>query len=495
MTSVDTEGNASGNGADEAVVEGQGGQLKRGAVGLTGLLAQSAAAPAPEFSAVVTGGVIAIYMGGSAPFVVLVGAVIWLFFTRILYKYSKELADAGGLYTLMRAGIGKRPAIVGAWSYLLGVVIFVPGLSILAGYLFQSALAHIFPKNSAFTGSWVPWALGFLLVAIILAYTGVRISVRAILALTVIGMVSMTVLAVVILAKGGKHGIAWESLEPWKIPPTVGLSAIAISIGLAVNLFVGTETAVFLAEEVHAPKRLVPKAVVGAVAALTVFYILLSLGITTGYGFNEAGKAWSTASGTAVADLANTYMFQAYGDFLLIVLAVSGLSSSIGVLNSSARLILAWGRIGILPTAAARVHRRHQTPHIAIVAILVFSLLSIGAGVIWQGSGAAAATTVYAWVLIVGTILLLIAFLFVGVAAIVKSLRARSSIFDTWFAPGIALIGFGLALYGNLYPWPSAPFNTAPVAGLLLIAIGVVFAVVRGRRSKSDDQSNSDSGN
>ena len=455
------------------------GQLERNAITLVDLTAQSVAAPAPEFSAAVTGAVIALWVGGSAPIAILIGAVLWLGLTRIVYTYSRELADAGGMYTLMRSGLGERAALVGSFMYLVGYVVYVPGLSLLGGYLLQSALAGIFPHAGVFTGTWVPWAVGFAVIACLLVYRGIRISVRAILAVSIIGITSLTILAIVILAKGGAHGIAWRSLLPWDLPKSVSFSSLLLGVGLGTNLLIGSETAVFLAEEAHAPRKMVPKAVLGAVILLTLFYLLFALGVVSGYGFGATGKAWSTASGNAVAGLSDRYMFKAYGDLLLVLLAVSGLSSSIGVANGCSRMIFAWGRLGIVPSAAGVAHRKHRTPHVAVIGIFVFSMAMLLAGFIWKGGADAAATTIYAWVLIAGTLLLLIGFIFVAISALVKGQRTRPGILDAYIAPGVTLVGMALVVYGNIHPFPPAPFNTAPIAVLIILALAIVFAFWR----------------
>src|ERR671925_466087 len=155
-----------------------------------------------------------------------------------------------------------------------------------------------------------------------ISWLGIQISARILLALTAIGVTMLLILDVIILAKGGAHGWAWSSLAPWK-GHGFGFGFFALGVGIAMTGFSGFETAVFLAEEAHTPKREVPKAVLGAVALARVFYIVTTFSVVTGYGLDQAGKHWPQDSGGAVVGLSAQYAALWFGKLLLLLLAIS----------------------------------------------------------------------------------------------------------------------------------------------------------------------------
>ena len=57
--------------------------------------------------------------------------------------------------------------------------------------------------------------------------------------------------SILILARGGADGLAWKSLAPHG----VSLGDLALGVGIAMAGFSGFGTAVFLAEEAHAPRK------------------------------------------------------------------------------------------------------------------------------------------------------------------------------------------------------------------------------------------------
>ena len=274
----------------EAVVpetrpEGRG--LRRNAVGLLGLIAQSVGVTAPEISAVVIAAVVATKIGAFTPLGFIVAAIGAIGLALVYGRFARYVPSAGGTYAIVRAGLGRDVGFLAGWILLAVGIIFVPGLLIASAFLLQNFFQLTLPHHPFLFTSWWGWA--FLLGAVVMAisYFGVQISVRTLLALTAIGVTLLLILDIVILAKGGAHGWAWASISPWSTHG-FGIGFFALGVGIAMTGFSGFETAVFLAEEAHTPKREVPKAVLGAVLLATAFFIITTFAIVTGYGMDAA---------------------------------------------------------------------------------------------------------------------------------------------------------------------------------------------------------------
>jgi len=194
-------------------VEGSGHEggrgLRRNAVGLPGLVAQSLGVTAPDISAVVIAAVVATKVGAFTPLAFLVAGVGAIGLALIYGRFARYIPSAGGTYSIIRAGLGRDAGFLSGWTVLAVGVVFVPGLLIAAAFLLQNFFGLVAPHHPFFYTSWWGWAflLGGLLVAI--SYLGIQISARVLLALTAIGVTMLLVLDIVILAKGGAHGWAW----------------------------------------------------------------------------------------------------------------------------------------------------------------------------------------------------------------------------------------------------------------------------------------------
>jgi amino acid transporter len=457
-------------------VEGSGHEggrgLRRNAVGLPGLVAQSLGVTAPEISAVVIAAVVATKVGAFTPLAFLVAGVGAIGLALIYGRFARYIPSAGGTYSIIRAGLGRDAGFLSGWTVLAVGVVFVPGLLIAAAFLLQNFFGLVAPHHPFFYTSWWGWAflLGGLLVAI--SYLGIQISARVLLALTAIGVTMLLVLDIVILAKGGAHGWAWGSISPWSTHG-FGLGFFALGVGIAMTGFSGFETAVFLAEEAHTPKRQVPKAVLGAIVLAIVFFIVTTFAIVTGYGMNKAGTQWPQDSGGAVVGLSAQYLTLWFGKLLLLLLAISAFASALGTANFTTRVAFSWGHDGYLPRVFGRTHPRFKSPDVAIAALAVVTAAVFVGGLAWQGRSVNDAVTFFGWLLQVGATGILPVYALVGLAGAVFASRTGGNAVDRYLAPLLAVVVTVAAevteFYGQqgIYRW-------APYVMLAWIGLGVL---------------------
>jgi amino acid transporter len=290
---------------------------------------------------------------------------------------------------------------------------------------------------------------------------------------------------VFILAKGGAHGLAWKALTP----DGVNLGDLALGVGIAMTGFSGFETAVFLAEEAHTPRRQVPKAVVGSVLVAIAFFIFTTFSIVTGYGLDKAPKAWPTDSGGAVVALSAQYVSLTFGKILLLLLAISAFASALGTANFTTRVAFSWGHDGYLPRAFGHTQPRHKSPDVAIAALGVTIVAVYILGLIWQGSSLNGGVTFFSWLLTAGATGILVVYALVAIAGALHSRRhgSRSPI-DLAVAPLLALVVVIAAEVSEFYNQPS-PFKYAPFFMLAWMLLGVAVRLATRNRLASVEAS------
>jgi amino acid transporter len=464
-------------------VEGGRG-LRRNAVGLPGLIAQSLGVTAPEISAIVIAAVAASRVGGWTPSAFWVAGIGAIGLALIYGRFARYVPSAGGTYAIVRAGLGRDVGFFAGWVLLAVGIIFVPGLLIAAAFLLQNFFGLVAPHAGFFSHAWWGWALILAGVVFVVSWLGIQISARILLALTAIGVTMLLILDVIILAKGGAHGWAWASLAPWHNHGTYGFGFFALGVGIAMTGFSGFETAVFLAEEAHTPRREVPKAVLGAIALAVLFYIITTFSVVTGYGLDAAGKHWPSDSGGAVVGLAAQYAALWFGKVLLLLLAISSFASALGTANFTTRTAFAWGHDGYLPRAFGRTHPRFKSPHVAIAALSAITALVFVLGLAWQGRTINDAVTFFSWLLQVGATGILPVYALVGIAGFVHSRANEGTVIDVWIAPILAVVVVGVAevteFYGQtgIYKW-------APYVMLGWMVLGILVRLATRNRVES----------
>src|SRR5919197_1711715 len=261
-----------------AAPQERGRGLRRNAVGLPGLIAQSVGVTAPEISAIVIAAVAATRVGSFTPAAFWVAGIGAVGLALVYGRFARYVPSAGGTYAIVRAGLGRDVGFLAGWTLLAVGFIFVAGLLIASAFLLQNFFGLVASHHPLLYTSWWGWA--FLLGAVVLAisYFGIQISARTLLALSAIGVTLLLILDVFILAKGGAHGWAWASISPWSTHG-FGIGFFALGVRIAMTGFSGFETAVFLAEEAYTPKREVPKELLGAVLLATAFFIVTTFAI------------------------------------------------------------------------------------------------------------------------------------------------------------------------------------------------------------------------
>jgi amino acid transporter len=464
----------------EASAQGEGRGLRRNAVGLPGLIAQSLGVTAPEISAVVIAAVVAGRVGGWTPGAFWVAGIGAIGLALIYGRFARYVPSAGGTYAIIRAGLGRDVGFFGGWTLLAVGIIFVPGLLISSAFLLQNFFGLVEPSHPFFSHAWWGWALLLAAVVAGISYLGIQISARVLLALTALGVTMLLVLDIIILAKGGAHGWAWSSLAPWNNHGTFGFGFFALGVGLAMTGFSGFETAVFLAEEAHTPRRQVPKAVLGAVSLAVIFYIVTTFSIVTGYGLEGAGH-FASDSGFAVVALSGQYAALWFGKLLLLLLAISAFASALGTANFTTRTAFAWGHDGYLPKAFARTHPRFKSPVVAIAVLMTITLGVMLAGLLWQGRSVNDAVTYFSWLLQVGATGILPVYALVGISGFLHSRRHEGNLIDIFVAPLLAVVVVGVAEVTNFYG-QTGIYSWAPYVMLGWMGAGILVRLVtRGR--------------
>ncbi|HKU57519.1 MAG TPA: APC family permease [Gaiellaceae bacterium] len=470
----------------EASAQGEGRGLRRNAVGLPGLIAQSLGVTAPEISAVVIAAVVASKVGGWTPAAFWVAGIGAIGLALIYGRFARYVPSAGGTYAIIRAGLGRDVGFFGGWTLLAVGIIFVPGLIIAAAFLLQNFFGLVEPSHPFFSHAWWGWALLLTAIVAAISYFGIRISARVLLALTAVGVTMLAILDLIILAKGGAHHWAWSSLAPWDGHGTFGFGFFALGVGIAMTGFSGFETAVFLAEEAHTPKRQVPKAVLGAVSLAVIFYIVTTFSIVTGYGLQAAGRHWPSDSAGAVVGLSAQYAALWFGKVLLLFLAISSFASALGTANFTTRTAFAWGHDGYLPKVFARTHPRFKSPDVAIGVLTVITLGVIFGGLAWQGRTFNGALNFFSWLLQVGATGILPVYALVGIAGFVHSRKHAGNPIDIFVAPLLTIVVVVTAEVTEFYG-QTGIFRWAPYVMLGWMGLGILVRLATRTRVEQQE--------
>jgi len=285
---------------------------------------------------------------------------------------------SGGVYIFLREAYGPLLGFLYGWVALLVVIsggiaavavgfseylsFFVPALSP-SNVLWTGTIASVPVSVSA--GQLVAGTSVLVLGAI--NYAGVRsgnMTNAVLTAAKIAGLAMLPLLA--IAAHRTTPALLPVMPEPFPRPlASFGIAMIAVLWAYEAWYFI-----TYAAGEIENPKRNVPRALAIGVLLLTTIYMAVNVAYFFALPLAEIRGV------TRVAEKAAVAMVGLRGaDFVAATVVVSTFGCNAAAVLAGSRLLFAMSRDGLFFPVAARVHERYHTPHIAIVALTLWSTL------------------------------------------------------------------------------------------------------------------------
>ena len=450
-----------------------GNELRHQAVGLPQTLFQSITHMAPG-AAIAFSILLAIQFAGPAlPLAVVFALIGCLFVAVSIGQMAKKVPSAGGLYSYVTHGLGKVP------GFFVGLIIlcFQPLVAPLLFLIFAWATEDVVTNDlDVSTSTWWLWVLVAAAIVFFLAYRDVRLSTNAGIALGIFEIGVFLALAIWMILSN----LSDLSLAPFNPTNAEAGTYNGMFKGMVFTIlaFIGFEAAAPMGEEADRPRWTVPRAVVGSCIAIGLFYVICSYAwvIGTTGNFTEVTLAepnpWRT--------LADIYWGAGW---VLIFFAIinSAIANSNAGVNAASRVMFALGRNGVLPAAFARTHPVHRTPHIAIIAQMVFGVvLALLMGWNW---GALTAFSIISYAAVSLVIVVYIATCLSCLVYYWTKARDEFNVFLHGICPILGVAAFVPPLYYQFRPLPDYPLrwgNWFAVAAFIVVGlITVVVAVWR----------------
>lgn len=448
-------------------------KLGGGRLGLIDAVVLSCAFVAP--AAVVLFGNIAIagFAGPAVPLVYIISLLIILTIAYSIGQLARKMPSAGAFYTYATRTIGPRAGFMTGWLIFAGYALLIPAQSAIFGGFLHDSLERI--------GIDVPWwipSIAITLVVVVLSVLDVGVSLKWGLVGLAFEMLVLTVLAVIIFAKGGADGFSIEPFLPQG--DFGGVNGVALGLVFGAWAFLGFESSATLGEEVKRPTRTIPRAMMISVIVLGVYYVVVSYAQVIGFGTTPDGVASLTSDAAAFSTLADTYV----GSWLAICVDIAAITSlfalHLATVTATSRIVFAMGREHLLPSRLGMVNAKRGTPAAAIYTLAAISVVvTLICGAAWG------ATAAFVNLAFIATLAFIPVYGLMNLCSGIYYKRYHPSefrIFKHVVIPAIGILGLLWVLKGNVWPIPDAPFNYFVYGVLVYIGVGLVVAWQLGRR-------------
>jgi amino acid transporter len=354
-----------------------------------------------------------------------VAGLLALFGCLAMAELACMYPQAGGVYVFLREAYGPSVAFLYGWTRLL---LLVPA-SIGAIALILAAYLNAFVPVDAVGERWV--AAGVIVLVTLLNYRSLLWSALLENVVTATKLLALAALAVAALAFGDRAGGALAQAPSFG---PASWAAFGLALVTAMWTYSGWTAVAAMAGEVRAPARTIPRAMLGAIVAVIVVYLLTNAAYLYVLPIDEM------AGSSLVAADAATRVFGSWGASLvaaIVVLTTFGAVQAAMMFNP--RIFFAMAQDGLLLAPIGGVHREYLTPHLAT---LFTSLLGIGYVLVRSFEQLAQAFVLGVW-----------PFHVLMIWAVFRLRRTRPDAERPYRAalvqkPGLTLFGFGLILAG-----------------------------------------------
>lgn len=451
-------------------------ELRTGSIGLGGTLMQSIAQISPTLGIFYTIAFTTGQAGISAPLTYLAAFLVCLLIAVPMRGLARHLPSAGGFYTYVSAGIGPKAGFMTGWLYAVMVTVVPAALAAFTGAILQDELG----SKYGITIPWWVYATVILAVCFACAYRGIVISIKFLVVMTIFEMVVGVGLALAGIMNPGPGGVNVEGFNPANIQNGSGFF---LAVVLSIFAFTGFESAAAVGEESRDPKRIVPRAIIGSLVLIGVFYVFTAWGLQIGWGTDDLASL--AASPTAPAFVLADRLFDGASLIILIALVNSGLGVCIACTTSATRTVYGIARTGALPSVFAKVQPKHRTP---IVAVFVQSAIAL---IVCLGIGLPLGPyNLFNMLGTTGTFVYIPIFILMNIAAFRFFRNKHPEEFNVWayvVAPIVSTVALALIAYNSLVPLPAFPVLLAPFIAITYVILGALVLVGRNLRPGKRD--------
>jgi amino acid transporter len=387
----------------------------------------------------------------------LLGAILALSDGLVWSELSAAMPRTGGTYEYLREAF-RGTALGGVLPFLFIWQFILSGpLEIASGYIgFAQYAGYFWPSMGTNGARLITVGVGLLVMAMLYRRIGAVGKVMVVL------WVGMLVTVLVVIVSGLTH---FDAAIAFDFPPNAFTFSTGFVAGLgsamliAMYDFMGYYDICYVAGEVRNPTRVIPRAILWSIVAVSALYALMNLSII-------AVVPWRVAmqSKFIVTDFMETLYGPRAASVVTLLVLWTALASVLALLLGYSRIAWAAASKGDFFSVFAKLHPNGQFPH---VAVLVLGGLSILCSFFALGDVISA--------LLTSRILIQ----FMGQIAALHILRRRPGFvlpFRMWLYPVPSVV----ALAGWTYVFASSGWGFAGL-GVATVAAGVVAYQLRAR--------------
>jgi APA family basic amino acid/polyamine antiporter len=294
----------------------------------------------------------------------LVAGLMTLTGALVCAELAAIFPQTGGVYIYLKETVSPATAFLWGWAMFW---------SAHSGIV--AAIAMVFARYAGYFVKLNDSEIRAVAITAVLVLSGVNYlgvlfggTVQTVLAVAKVIAIVIILVAFLVMAPPQAASASATNLNPG-----VGGFLLAVSAGLFA--FGGWHMVTYASEETRNPQQTIPKALVIGTLTVTACY----LGLNAAY-LHVLPLEQVLNSTRVAADAASVLAGPAGAAAVSVLVLVSSFGALNGVILAGPRVYYALAQDGLAPRALGAVHKRFQTPHIAILAQAAWSCVLVATG-------------------------------------------------------------------------------------------------------------------
>jgi amino acid transporter len=454
--------------------------LRANAIDLKDAVIVGMASSGPTASVALTLAAIVSVSNYGGPIAILICGLPMFGIAMAYRRLNRWQVDCGASYTWIGRAITPYLGFIVGWIMLLGYFLGTISDVLPIGPYVLAVFAPGY-QNSQFAAalSGAIW----LIVVTVIAYIGIKVTARFQWILATFEYITVFVFAIVALIAvfGGNPKSASFSWSWFSWSGMGGTSGLVGGILIAVYMFSGWDTSIYVNEETEKSRVNPGRAVLISVGTLTFMYVFFT------FAYQGAVKrgALLAHGDNALAYIVQQLAGATWAKVMIVAVLFSVIGATQTALVSGARIAFAMGGDGTLPRALGKTHPVHKTPAVATLLFAGLALIVLWVYVLGSSSVQGAFTNV------ISSVGLMFALFYAatgaGMAVYYRKLALRSvrGFIELMLVPGLSaifLLWVAFKSVPGLGGWGSPVMKLA----YLMIGVGVVLMIVARARRQTD---------
>lgn len=406
---------------------------------------------------------------------IIIGGLLMLVIAVSYGALTAKFPVSGGEFAFTYVGFGKYVSFIASWFLVFGYLCVVALNASAFSLMFKFILPDFLEIGYLYTiAGWDVYIMEVILSSIILIVFAI-ISTRGSGLSGNLQFIFCLFMAVVVtllfLVSFFVGDFSFENAQPLFNESNGVWQSVILIVAIAPWMFVGFDNIPQAAEEFKFNANHTFKLIVFGIVASIVTYVAMILITSWIYPYKGMVDSTSWMTGSVV----NSSMGVIGILFLALAISFGVFTGLNGFFLSSSRLLFALGRAHFVPEIFSKLHKRTNTPHYAIIFVMVICLAAP-----WLGR------TALNWIVDMSSVGVSIAFLATSMVAVkLFSKKENKNTFYIVFGVLGSIISFIFLLLLLLPQSPASLSGPSYIALLVWALLGLIFFLLQYKKLKS----------